>query len=399
MSRMTFPNILAKIGLVSSRPRLDVAAAAAQSVLPQMIVMTPVTAPAGAETAAPDNHKTAPVRHSPAKRGPSPKNPLELAHRYSIGAFAILFLLVGVAAIQLGAAYRSSQIARADEAAKTAIAAKLPKKQTAGFNISVPANELQAKLQAIETQPSTLTIGQFSEPIDGSIIKSWLQITANKDKSEYYIHTNESAIGSSLIKEANTYARAPINQVTVTEDGASVVVLAGKNGRSLSDPSTLNTQAKQFAKTVLDSKGLQFGTPLADAPFQSVTPVAFDKLLVADVTTKKMWAFQNGQQVNSFLVSAGAPATPTPLGEYHVYAKFTSQDMRGTNPNGTKYFQPHVPWVNYFYEGSAVHGVYWHPLSWFGAINSSHGCVGLPVDQAQWVFNWAPIGTTVITHA
>jgi lipoprotein-anchoring transpeptidase ErfK/SrfK len=84
---------------------------------------------------------------------------------------------------------------------------------------------------------------------------------------------------------------------------------------------------------------------------------------------------------------------------FHVYAKFTVQDMRGTNPNGTPYFQPKVPWVSYFYQGSAVHGVYWHPLSWFGVNNSSHGCVGLPVDQAQWVFNWAPIGTTVITHA
>jgi lipoprotein-anchoring transpeptidase ErfK/SrfK len=73
--------------------------------------------------------------------------------------------------------------------------------------------------------------------------------------------------------------------------------------------------------------------------------------------------------------------------------------MKGFNADGTKYLQPHVHWINYFLPGGyAVHGNYWRPLSWFGNINSSHGCVSLPDDQAQWVYNWAPIGTTVITH-
>jgi lipoprotein-anchoring transpeptidase ErfK/SrfK len=73
--------------------------------------------------------------------------------------------------------------------------------------------------------------------------------------------------------------------------------------------------------------------------------------------------------------------------------------MSGFNPDGTKYLQPHVQWINYFYGGDAVHAVYWHPLSWFGAINSSHGCVGVSTDDGKWVYDWAPIGTTVITHA
>jgi lipoprotein-anchoring transpeptidase ErfK/SrfK len=28
----------------------------------------------------------------------------------------------------------------------------------------------------------------------------------------------------------------------------------------------------------------------------------------------------------------------------------------------------------------------------------SHGCVNLPTDAAKWVYNWAPMGTTVVTH-
>jgi lipoprotein-anchoring transpeptidase ErfK/SrfK len=29
----------------------------------------------------------------------------------------------------------------------------------------------------------------------------------------------------------------------------------------------------------------------------------------------------------------------------------------------------------------------------------SHGCVNLPLDEAQWFFDWAPLGTLVIVHA
>ena len=113
-----------------------------------------------------------------------------------------------------------------------------------------------------------------------------------------------------------------------------------------------------------------------------------------------MYAFDNGQLVNTFLVTAGAPATPTPIGEFHIWEKLPVQTMSGLNPDGTKYSQPNVPWINYFdHSGDAVHGNYWRPASYFGNINSSHGCVGVQVPEAEWIYNWAPIGTTVITHA
>jgi lipoprotein-anchoring transpeptidase ErfK/SrfK len=315
--------------------------------------------------------------------------------RYRVATAALITLVFGAAIINLAGRYWAAT----HITSHTAVAAVKPAHQVAGLNIAVPAADLQSKLQSITTQSATLTVGTYSEQLNSDLIKGWLQVTANKDKSEYFIHVNEAAMAKSLTDEANQYARTPVNQVTVTEDGASVVAVAGKDGRSLSDPSSLKTQSQGAAKNVLAAGGLQFNTPLQTVPFQAVTPANFDKLLVADITTKKLWAYQNGQLVKTFLTSDGAPATPTPTGEYHIYAKYTSQDMSGYNTNGTKYFQPKVPWVNYFTGGNAIHGVYWHPLSWFGNINSSHGCVGIPVDQAQWVYNWAPVGTTVITHA
>ncbi|MGC1176914.1 MAG: L,D-transpeptidase [Candidatus Saccharimonadales bacterium] len=334
-------------------------------------------------------------QHTPASRPPTSKT--NFLRHHTLAIFAILFLIIGIAGIKIGGRYWSA--AYIAKHTKPAIALKATSHSIAGLNAAIADKQLQDKLQTITSQPATLTVGTQTVPVSADTIKSWLQITPNAAKTEDSIHVSADTIAASLTQLAGKYVKTPANQVTVNEDGVNRVVVAGHDGTTLSDPTTLKTQAQQVAKTVMDAKGLQFSTPIQTAPFQSVTTAALGKVLVADVTTKKMWAFQNGQQVNSWLVSAGKPSTPTPLGEFHVYAKYAVQDMRGTNPDGTPYFQPHVHWVNYFSGGSAVHGVYWHPLSWFGVNNSSHGCIGVPDSQAAWIYNWAAIGTTVIVHA
>jgi lipoprotein-anchoring transpeptidase ErfK/SrfK len=313
--------------------------------------------------------------------------------RYRFMVLALAFLLLTVAGVEIGARYWS---ARLTDQVKPA---QVQPPGISGLNLRVPGDQLATRIQTITNQPATLTVGDTTKPISPDVIKSWLKVTPGTTKSKQYIHVNANTIAKSLNDLAAKYNKDPVNQVTVSHDGVNQVVVAGRNGTSLSDPATLTAQANALAKTIMDAKGLQFSTPLVTVPFQAVTPAAFNKLIEVDVASKQMWLYENGNQIGSYLISAGAPATPTPIGEFHIFAKFATQDMKGYNTNGTKYFQPHVHWINYFLPGGyAVHGVYWHPLSWFGANNSSHGCVGLPDDEAQAVYNWAPIGTTVITH-
>lgn len=70
--------------------------------------------------------------------------------------------------------------------------------------------------------------------------------------------------------------------------------------------------------------------------------------------------------------------------------------MRGGNRfSGNYYYLPGVPSVMYFYQGYAIHGTYWHHN--FGQ-PMSHGCVNLTIEDAKWFYDWAEVGTTVITH-
>jgi lipoprotein-anchoring transpeptidase ErfK/SrfK len=122
----------------------------------------------------------------------------------------------------------------------------------------------------------------------------------------------------------------------------------------------------------------------ADAP---AAPTTAGKSIVVSTQKQRIYAYENGQLVHSYLVSTGLPDTPTVLGDYKIYVKYTATDMHGPD-----YFLPNVPYTMYFYQGYGIHGTYWHNA--FGR-PMSHGCVNLPTPEAKWFFDWADVGTPV----
>jgi lipoprotein-anchoring transpeptidase ErfK/SrfK len=317
---------------------------------------------------------------------------LNFVHQYSLGSFAILFLIVGSAGIAVSGRYLSAQIiAQIKPIAATAQLTHI----IPGLSLAVPSSQLQARLQTITSQPATISVGGQAVPIGSDVIKSWLTITPSGNKAQDYLQVNTKAIDASLLAIANQYVIAPVNQVTLTNPGeAPSIVLAGKNGTALSNPSGLGPQAQQSAKSLMNAKGLNFNTPLQTVPFQAVSPCAFPKSLYADVTTDHLYAYQGCQLVNTFLTTDGRPGDTTPIGNFTIWDKTRLQTMTGPG-----YVQPDVPYINYFdHSGDAIHGNYWRPASVFGVADTSHGCVGVQVPEAEWIYNWAPIGTPVITY-
>lgn len=137
----------------------------------------------------------------------------------------------------------------------------------------------------------------------------------------------------------------------------------------------------------------------AQAPTQaqSASQVALGKWIDVNLTTQTLVAYEGDWPVFNALVSTGLPRTPTPVGTYRVFTKLVKDDMRGGSvAAGDYYYLPGVPYVMYFLEGGyAIHGTYWH--SNFGN-PMSRGCVNLTPEQAKWLYEWAPMGTTVVVH-
>jgi LysM repeat protein len=118
------------------------------------------------------------------------------------------------------------------------------------------------------------------------------------------------------------------------------------------------------------------------------------KWVDVDLSTQTMTAYEGQVPVYTSKMSSGLPRYPTVEGTYRVYARYVQTRMQGGE--GADYYNiPDVPYTLYFYSGYALHGAYWHNS--FGT-PQSHGCVNLPVDAAKWVFEWAPIGTMVVSH-
>jgi lipoprotein-anchoring transpeptidase ErfK/SrfK len=109
-----------------------------------------------------------------------------------------------------------------------------------------------------------------------------------------------------------------------------------------------------------------------------------------DLTNQMLYAYEGNTVVSSFPVSTGVASHPTVTGQYYIYVKYTSTLMTGPG-----YYLPDVPYTMYFYQGYGIHGTYWHNN--FGH-PMSHGCVNMRTSDAEWMFNWASIGTLVNIH-
>ncbi len=118
------------------------------------------------------------------------------------------------------------------------------------------------------------------------------------------------------------------------------------------------------------------------------------KSIRVDISEQKLYAIENGIVTKEFLVSTGTYAFPTPLGKTEVTAKLPVHDYIWSygenNPNN--YAIRGVKWNLRFRKHFYIHSAYWHNN--FGQ-RMSHGCVNMRTSEAEWVYKWADVGTSV----
>jgi hypothetical protein len=112
-----------------------------------------------------------------------------------------------------------------------------------------------------------------------------------------------------------------------------------------------------------------------------------------DISIKKQFlvAYEGKRPVFATLVSSGRGGmsdpeitTATVRGIFYVHAKHVSGTMDGEEGSDSFDLRD-VPYIQYFHEGYALHGAYWHDE--FGKPRS-HGCVNLAPADAHWLFDW-----------
>ncbi len=133
--------------------------------------------------------------------------------------------------------------------------------------------------------------------------------------------------------------------------------------------------------TLLAAEALGHGDP---APYTFVT--------VSEASPETLEVHRGTRVVLSTPANTGVAGAETELGTFPIYARYVLTTMSGTNPDGSHYEDPGVPWVNYFNGGDAVHGF---PRASYG-FPQSNGCVELPIGTAAQVYPLLAIGDLVI---
>lgn len=137
-----------------------------------------------------------------------------------------------------------------------------------------------------------------------------------------------------------------------------------------------------------------WGALLAAAGSGTLNSAPYNYVSVVQTLPETTTVYSNGAPVYSTPANTGVTGALTAVGTFPVYERFTSTTMSGTNPDGTKYHDPGIPWVSYFNGGDALHGFvrasYGFP--------QSDGCVEMPPANAAVVFPLTPIGTLVTVN-
>lgn len=120
-----------------------------------------------------------------------------------------------------------------------------------------------------------------------------------------------------------------------------------------------------------------------------------NKSIEINLSLQVLRLYEDGREVGSYLISSGKRSTPTPKGNFQIYDK--------VGRAWSKEYQLSMPyWMAFIPSGS--YGIHelpeWPDGSKEGAahlgIPVSHGCVRLGVGAAKKVYDWTPIGTSVI---
>jgi lipoprotein-anchoring transpeptidase ErfK/SrfK len=116
-------------------------------------------------------------------------------------------------------------------------------------------------------------------------------------------------------------------------------------------------------------------------------------------------AMDGGTAVQLIFVTTGGPGWETPTGTFHILNRVEDETMKSDSlgipidsPGG--YDLDHVMYTQYFTtEGHALHDNYWQPHSVFGSKATSHGCVGMELNDAKFLWDFLAYGGRVVIHS
>lgn len=177
------------------------------------------------------------------------------------------------------------------------------------------------------------------------------------------------------------------------------VSIAGiMRANNLSNARMIYTGQKLYLPKEPDSPGRAGAAAAAPQSAAASAPAARTrgKAIYVSLSKQRMWVYENGRLLWTFLVSTGTPDRATKAGTFRIKSKI---DEAWSNV-----WQLRMPnWLGIYDVGRVENGIHAMPMTrngrpvrWQVGMPGSFGCVVLNTKDAATLYNWATIGTLVV---
>ena len=257
--------------------------------------------------------------------------------------------------------------------------------------VQAACDEMNEYLKASITYPMDENV-----VVDKDLISKW--VTYDDDMKVTF---NEDAVREWMREFGKKYDTLGTTRTITTPTGKTAEVSGGTYGWSVDE----ETETKNLINSIKN------GEVVERAPAYKQTAASHgaqdwgSTYIEVDIAAQHMWYIVDGAVAMESDVVTGLPADgrDTPTGVYSILYTERDSTLKGeTDPETGKpsYETPVAFWMPFTWQGHGFHDATWQ--SSFGGsryqTNGSHGCVNMPYDKAEQLFNMISAGTPVIVH-
>ena len=178
-----------------------------------------------------------------------------------------------------------------------------------------------------------------------------------------------------------------------------------------STPTHTPTATPTFTPTPTNTPTFTPTPTPTDTPLPTATPipppnppavpgpeVAGERWIFVDLAAQTTSAMVGEEVYYTALVTTGKDGWNTPPGEFRILYRVENETMTSAAIGAEEYYVlEDVLYTQYFTNvGHALHLNYWREPYYFGNIRSSHGCVGMRLEDAEFFWDFAKLGTRVV---
>ena len=236
---------------------------------------------------------------------------------------------------------------------------------------------------------------------------------------------DQATLVNKVTEVADSTQQAPVDAKIITQNGGYVVSPSAPGERVdvtkavkmiksglFAGKATINLPVVPVAPAVIEASlqpqlqqlKAQQAAAIAAAAAKAKTKVAAPtscaanpvgrKLILVSISRQHLWGCNGPNQAYDTAITSGAylAGMATPTGTWHIYSKSANIHLIGPGYNyPVSYWMP-------FYSDYGFHDSSWQTFPYGSAqyaSDGSHGCVHVPAAAMAWLYNWAPVGTTV----